>query len=365
MKKNENSLMPYKIIIRQFLATKFDSYINKRGNLATNLFVAFMAFALISPISQNTFSQVKPEWGGYLQMRFFDDFKSNAGFCIRRVKLWIDGPAPLVQNIYYRVQGIFRYQTGGAFMLQDVYGEYKTPFGFFRAGQFVPDFALERQQPDALIPLIERATPVNVLIPAGDNNARDIGIEMVLEPEHSGFHSSLGFYNGNGGNTKSNEDRQFLYTTRTSYTIRFSNAVSWSNGFSIAYRNKKNLSFPGILGTGEMFSGKDFRWGIETHFKSDRWEIQGEYLETHLDNQKYYGYYIFGNYDIDKFNEIVLSTEKLHVNNPSYQAEPWYICGYTHFFNGQKFKLMIDLRKQNLIGHSNYGGTVQVQMFFK
>ncbi len=331
--------------------------------MKSNLLLLF-ASAFLAFFPQALFSQSKVEWNGYLQTRFADDFRSDAGFCVRRAKLWLDGPAPVGDNIYFRMQGIFRYQTSGTFMLQDVYGEYRMPFGFVRAGQFVPDFSLERAQGDAFIPLIERAAVICALIPSGDTYARDIGAEFVLEPKESGFHTSFGIYNGNGGNTKSNEDRQFLYTNRTTYGIRFSNNLSWTNGFSIAYRDKRDLSFPGNLGNAKIFSGKDFRWGAETHLKSDRWEIQGEYIQADLENQKSYGYYVFGDYDFDNMNEVVLSTEKLEVVNPSYPSEPWYIGGYSHFFSGQKLKLMVDARTQYLSDRTNYGGTVQFQVFF-
>ena len=331
--------------------------------MKSNLLLLFTA-AILALFPQALFSQSKVEWNGYLQTRFSDDFRSNTGFSIRRAKLWLDGPAPVGENLYFRMQGIFRYQTSGTFMLQDVYGEYRMPFGFVRAGQFVPDFSLERAQGDAFIPLIERAAVVNSLIPSGDTYARDIGAEFVLEPKQSGFHTSFGIYNGNGGNTKSNEDRQFLYTNRTTYDIRFTDNLSWTNGFSLAYRDKKDLSFPGILGSGRTFSGEDFRWGLETHLKSNKWEIQAEYIQADLENDKSYGYYAFGDYDLDSLNQVVLSTEKLDVVYPSCATEPWYIVGYSHFFSGQKFKLMVDARTQYLSDRTNYGGTVQLQVFF-
>ncbi len=325
-------------------------------------FAAILSFLLL--FSKGSFSQTRPEWGGYLQTRFSDDFRSNTGFSIRRAKLWIDGPVPDVTNLSFRMQGIFRYQTSGTFMLQDVYGEYRMPFGFVRAGQFVPDFSLERSQSDAYLPLIERAAVDNALIPSGDAYARDIGAEIVVQPKGSALHTSFGIYNGNGGNTKSNEDRQFLYTNRTTYDIRFTDNLSWTNGFSVSYRDKKDLSFPSILGNGKTFSGTDFRWGLESHLKSKSWEIQGEYIQADLENQKSYGYYVFGDYDFDGLNEVVLSTERLQVLNPSCPGEPWYIAGYSHFFYGQTFKVMVDARTQYLSDRTNYGGTVQLQIFF-
>jgi hypothetical protein len=308
----------------------------------------------------------KPQWNGYAQIRLSDQFQKTAGFSIRRAKLWIDGPAPLIDSLFYRVQGIFRYQTIGTFMLQDVYAEYRLPFGFIRGGQFVPDFSLERAQGDAYLPLIERADVVNTLIPSGNTYARDIGAEFVVQPPRSGIHISAGIYNGNGGNTKSNEDRRFLYTNRTIYNIRFTDSFLWESGFSLAYRNKSGLKFPAILGKDSSFSGRDFRWGVETHMVADKWEIQSEYIRAYLNQRIAYGYYAFADYDLTPKNQIVLSIEKLKVPNPDSLSQPWYIAGYSHFFNGQKIKVMADAGAQFVNDDVvNYNAAVQFQIFFR
>lgn len=306
----------------------------------------------------------KITWNGYLQTRFSDNFLDNTGFSIRRAKVWVDGPTPVDSNLYFRMQGIFRYQTSGTFMLQDVFAEYRLPFGFVRAGQFVPDFSLERSQGDAYIPIIERAAVVNTLIPTASTYARDIGAEFVFQPKGSGFHTSFGIYNGNGGNAKSNEDRQFLYTNRTTYDIRFSDNLSWTNGFSVAYRDKKDLSFPGIFGSGRIFSGEDFRWGLESHLKSTRWDIQAEYIQADLADVRSHGYYVLGDYVCDSKNGIALSTEELNVPTPLCSPDPWYIVDYTHYFSGQKEKIIVDARTQHADNRSIYGATVQFQLYF-
>jgi hypothetical protein len=310
--------------------------------------------------------QTRPEWNGYAQIRLSDQFQKTAGFSIRRAKLWIDGPAPLIDSLFYRVQGIFRYQTSGTFMLQDVYAEYRLPFGFIRGGQFVPDFSLERAEGDAYLPLVERANVVNTLIPSGNTYARDIGAEFVVQPPRSGFHISAGIYNGNGGNTKSNEDMRFLYTNRTTYNFHFTDSFSWENGFSLAYRNKSGLKFPAILGKDSSFSGSDFRWGVETHMVADKWEIQSEYIRAYLNQRIAYGYYAFADYDLTPKNQIVLSIEKLNVPNPDSLSQPWYIAGYSHFFNGQKIKIMTDAGAQFVNDDVvNYSAVIQFQIFFR
>ncbi len=329
------------------------------------LYTITLTFTLIIFSFGNTLAAPqKIAWNGYLQTRCADNFLTNTGFSIRRAKLWIDGPAPVGNNLYFRMQGIFRYQTSGTFMLQDVYAEYKLPFGFVRAGQFVPDFSLERSQGDAYIPIIERAAVDNTLIPTASTCARDIGAEFVLQPVGSGFHTGFGIYNGNGGNTKSNEDRRFLFTNRTTYDVRLPNDLSWISGFSLAYRDKRGMSFPAILGSGTTFTGRDFRWGLESHLKSAEWEIQGEYIQADLGNVRAYGYYALGDLMCDSENEIALSAEVLNVPVPSCSPNPWYVIDYSHYFAGQKEKIMVDARTQHADNRSNYGATIQFQLFF-
>ena len=52
----------------------------------------------------------------------------------------------------------------------------------------MPDFSLQRKQPDYAIPLDERADVVNALVPGAETMARDIGLELKLtitKPVHS------------------------------------------------------------------------------------------------------------------------------------------------------------------------------------
>ena len=157
--------------------------------------------------------QAPVPWGGYIQARFAQS-NDVTGFSIRRTKLWLDGAAPVGKGFHYKVQGLFRPPNGGAFTLQDACLEYRTSMGFLRAGQMVPDFSLERSQPDAEIPLSERAAVINTLIPSATTGARDIGMEVALRPNAARWHATFGVFNGNGGNASQNEDRHFLGTGR-------------------------------------------------------------------------------------------------------------------------------------------------------
>ncbi len=167
--------------------------------------VHLIIITLIAAFQFNLFAQEKINWNGYLQFRFSDDYYNQAGFSIRRAKLWLNGSLPTANNNWsYKLQANFFQQSKYQFLLQDVYVKYST--GFFEAaiGQFVTDFSLQRKQSDYLIPLVERAAVINALVPASETMARDIGVEAKLILNNNGSFS-LGFFNGNGANNFSTQ----------------------------------------------------------------------------------------------------------------------------------------------------------------
>ena len=148
----------------------------------------------------------------------------------------MQGPVPSVEKLFFKVQGIFRTGAAGAFALQDFFAEYRGPFGRLRIGQMVPDFTLQRSQPDYLVPLVERAGVVNALIPGAMTLARDIGAQLFLGSTASPLHLSAGIFNGSGANHARGEEGDFLATTRVTYTRRLSPGVKGAVGVSGAYR---------------------------------------------------------------------------------------------------------------------------------
>ena len=321
-----------------------------------------LVLALLSAFATSSRANAQATWGGYLQTRFATDYRSSSGFSIRRAKLYTNGVAPFDSNLSVRVQAIFRWQNARTFTLQDAYAEYRFPALSVRAGQFVPEFCLQRLQPDAAIPVVERALVVDALIPSAESFARDIGLLLSVHPsEH--WEVSFGVFNGNGGNQAGNNDRRFLYVARPTFDAMPLDSVHVHGGLSFAYRNKRDMTFKKIFGTDVPFAGDDFRWGAEWSLSSTRWRLQAEYLQANLGAEKAWGYYIIGNVSLDVTDEAVGLVERFIDLDPSTTNHTWYGVGWNHYFAGNRFKIQCTARAQFVRGHNQYATTVQLQTY--
>lgn len=328
-----------------------------QGNRSLSL--ALVIFAMLAaPLP----SQAQLTWGGYLQSRFSSDFHITTGFSIRRAKLYTTAVAPFDTNLSARMQAIFRWQNAGTLTLQDVYAEYRLHGLSFRAGQFVPEFSLQRLQPDAAMPVVERALVVDALVPSAETYARDIGAQLALYPL-SHWRVTFGAFNGNGGNQCGNNDRQLLYVARSTFQASLSDSIQLHLGASFAYRNKSAMTFKKIFGTGVPFSGKDVRWGGEVRFASPWWSLQAEYLEANLEARKASGYYVLGSVFVDRANEIAGLVEKLQDLDPRTNDAAWYGAGWNHYFAENKFKTQLAARAQLSPEGNHYSATLQLQLY--
>ena len=301
-------------------------------------------------------------WHGYAQLRFAAG-RDTSGFSVRRAKAWVEGSAPGEARLHFRMQALFRAASGGTLVLQDVYAEYRAGGASLRAGQMVPDFSLQRSQADWRIPLVERASAVNALVPAAATLARDIGAQVTVARGH--WHASAGLFNGNGANHVANEDRKFLSTARATYTAHAWREIEWEVGGSAAYRRSSGLDFSGLLGGGgARFTGTDSRWGVESRVMGRRWQVQAEYLHARLDSASAWGWYALAAYSINTRSQLAASCEVLRAPNPVNANEPWYILAYNHFVAGDDAKLMFDARAQFANPRANYAAAAQLQLFF-
>ena len=327
------------------------------GNRSLSL--ALVIFAMLAAPSSG---QAQLIWGGYLQPRFSSDFLTTTGFSIRRAKLYTTAVAPFDTNLSARMQAIFRWQTAGTLMLQDVYAEYRLHGLSFRAGQFVPEFSLQRLQPDAAMPVVERALVVDALVPSAETYARDIGAQLALYPL-SHWHVTFGAFNGNGGNQSGNNDRQLLYVVRSTFQASVSDSIQVHLGASFAYRNKNAMTFKKIFGTTVPFSERDARWGGEVRFASPRWSLQAEYLQANLEARNASGYYILGSVFLDRTNEFAGLVEQLQDLDPTTNDAIWYGAGWNHYFAENKFKTQLAARAQLLPEGNHYTATLQLQLY--
>ncbi len=305
------------------------------------LFMILTVFILIN----SSFAQQKISWKGYLQYRFSDNYINQTYFSVRRAKFWLNGFIPEDDGSWsYKLQANFLQQVKYQFLLQDVLVNYKINSLEVTAGQFVPDFSLQRKQPDYSIPLDERAGVVNALVPGAETMARDIGVELKLADYKTGS-ISFGFFNGNGANNISNQ-RNFLYVNRGSLFLLNNPDSKLELGYNLSYRDAHNLQFSKIYGNNYSFTGNDFRFGFEGKLNIGDFELQSEYIEAHLGNQKAYGYYALIDYLILPKNLVTLSIEQLNDLNQSTIDDPWYVIGYSYLINGNNIKISLDNKFQ-------------------
>ncbi len=310
-----------------------------------------------------TFAQQKVNWNGYLQYRFSDNYLNQTNFSVRRAKFWVDGLLPADEgNWSYKLQANFLQQVKFQFLLQDVLVSYKINNFEVTAGQFVPDFSLQRKQPDYSIPLDERADVVNALVPGAETMARDIGIELKLADNKTGSFS-FGFFNGNGANTVSNQ-RNFLYVNRGSLFLLNNSKSKLELGYNLSYRDAHDLQFTKIFGNNFSFSGNDFRFGFEGKLNLGSFELQSEYIQANLGAKKAHGYYALADYLFAKKNLVTLSVEQYNDLNPSTVDDPWYVVGYSYLIKGNDIKLSLDNKFQFASNKTNALTTLQIQYFF-
>jgi phosphate-selective porin len=326
-------------------------------------FNSIFILLLISTLNLAQNADHKIEWNGYGQFRIYKLNNLSEGFMIRRTKLWVKGSVPKIDIMYYKVMGIFTYNRSGFFGLLDAYGEYRLGDGYLRFGQQIPEFSLQREQPDWKIPRVERASVINRLIPAAQSFARDIGVQIHLQPVKNVWQIAAGVFNGDGANLKKHDSANFLYSARSTAKINFAKNYSLHIGGSVSYRYALDQDFFLIFGRDNLFTGDDFRYGIESLLKLDKLELQAEYLEAHLGNKKAYGYYAYLNYNFSKKDQAIISFEQLSDLNENTDDSPWLIAGYNHLFASHKIKLMVSGGKQ-FNDNNNFSLTTQLQIFF-
>lgn len=303
------------------------------------------------------------EFHGYIQSRFTYNDGNSSSFMIRRAKLWMDGKAPMADNITYKMQVVYRSANDENFYFQDAFADVKWNFGFLRVGKFVPNFTLQRMQSDAFIPVLERANVINNLIHGDKSSAREIGVEGNFDLLNSNLKLSLGIFNGNQKVPGNNISNDLLYTTKISYNI-FNNKNTLANiGTSFGYRYSDNQTLSKIFPSNEIITGNDYRYGFQTEIKLNKFDFQSEFVNANIINKNAWGYYAYAGYYLSDDFQLLAQVEKYKDLNPTNSDNEWYLVGLNYYFT-QKNKLMADYKIQfNGDGNINIA-EIQYQIFF-
>ncbi|MGB9702366.1 MAG: porin [Candidatus Kapaibacteriota bacterium] len=302
---------------------------------------------------------------GYIQTRFTTDFDQSNDFMIRRGKLWVDGIAPGLDNVTYKMQFIYRSFKDEAFMFQDAFADvHFDNFGCFRAGRFIPDFMLQRMQPDYEIPYIERAIVINSLVHSTKSMARQIGVQYTYQTKQSPLHFSLGAFNANLESPGKNKDVNLLYTTHLQYNLYKNDYTLIEVGGSGSYRYANGITMSNIFNSNQIIVGNDYRWGFETQLNYKDFGFQSEYVQANINKEKAWGYYANVDFYFTKSIQGTVEMEKYNDLIPTTNDNEWYGLGLNYYFT-EKTKLMADFKTQFSSIKNNYLGELQFQVFFK
>ncbi|MGB9745420.1 MAG: porin [Bacteroidales bacterium] len=325
-----------------------------------------LAFLLISVIDFSISAQPENpcKWNGYFQTRFMSDFDKSTEFIIRRAKVWIYGNVPKANFISYKLQMVYRSYKDESLMFQDVYADIKSKkYGSLRTGRFVPDFMLQRMQPDYEIPLLERADVINSLVHNEKQMAREVGLQYMFQSDSLPVHFSLGVFNANVDKPAHNKDHSLLCTSRVTYAIINQNNIGLRLGVSGAYRHLHQTTLTTIYKADSLISGDDFRWGVETQLHWSNLEVQAEYVKANINKDKASGWYALADYTFRQKYQAVIFVQKYQALNPAINSNPLYGAGLNYKIT-EKTKLMADLRTQKSANKQNFIGEIQLQVFF-
>jgi len=277
------------------------------------------------------------------------------------MKFWLTSAKGFNNHWGFKIQTTISSNHNESFLLQDVYATYQLHKVKLRIGQFVPEFSLQRFQPDYVVPLAERSAVVNALIPNGSLGARDIGLEGGYTGPGKKLQTWLGVYNGYGIKRYQLNYQGILLTQKTAFLYADNHLYS---GYSVMYRKADQLQLKSVLPDSVLFTGNDIRFNIFTRFITGKWQFQAEYFRASLEQKMADGYYILASLTLSK-NQIVTSWNKYNDLIANTDNNPVIHFGYNRLVNGNKLKLMVDdgirFTRQSI---DNQFLTLQMQLFF-
>lgn len=311
-------------------------------------------------LAQQTSSANRLNWQGYVQVRGATDLDTLHEFSLNRLKFWLSGRHQLGKGqLLWHTKVLFSSHVGRNPLLLDAYLGYKTGRWQLLVGQQIPDFSLQRAQPDYLIAENLRTRTVATLVPASFSAARDIGLQVKYWLPDKRGHIAAGIFNGTGANRFSLSADHYLFTGRVVYRI-LDQAWHLDAGASYMQRSFTDQRFIPITLTGEQLSGFDRRYGVEVAAGNDRWQWQGEYIMARLAGRLTRGGYVQGQCLLGKRHMLFASVEDYR--NDWQQADTqYYTLGYSYRMAGDIAKITVDYRLANDLTNKQTSNLLIVQ----
>lgn len=299
-------------------------------------------------------------WQGYAQVRGSSDLDTAYNFSINRLKFWIAGTHDFGKGQFiWHAKVIYSSKLGKYPALLDGYIGYKLNNWQLLLGQQIPDFSLQRSQPDFLIPENLRTRTVASLVPSSSTFARDIGIQLKHSFDNNKGHISLGIFNGSGANEIRLSGNHYLLSSRLVYKII---DQSWyvNVGTSFMNRSFQNQAFFPITLEPTELTGNDSRYGFELETGNKYWQFQAEYISANITNQNTCGGYIHGQRLLAQKHFVFFNLED-YTNDWQNSHTQYYTLGYSYHFVGDIAKITIDNRLVNNFSDNKWSDLLIVQ----
>jgi phosphate-selective porin OprO and OprP len=332
-------------------------------------------------------SELKLVLGGYIQVNFEDGdvsaFEGRFGmtalkdrFRLRRARINLTGD--FAENFDFKVEGDFENSDGisssrTAFEATDIFVNWhQFPEAQIKVGQWKAPFGLEQLTPDPSLIIIERSLPTGAITPE-----RQIGVQLWGQPfaniwpdEKDLLTYYAGIFNGNGRNTTTNDNNNFMYVGRVESTL-FKNVFGKDSYLKLGadVLNSRDDKGTNISQTLNLLVNADgslspyvlpgaaerTAWSVDAWFKLGPFDLIGEYLEEYVDgrtvngvapgfaNFTTNGYYITAAYFlIPKKLQAAVRWEDLNPGQMGSDGIHSITGGLNYYIHGDDIKLMVN-----------------------
>jgi phosphate-selective porin OprO and OprP len=333
-------------------------------------------------------SEFKLVLGGYIQANFEDGdvsaFEGRFGmtalkdrFRLRRARINLTGD--FAENFDFKIEGDFENSDGissgrTAFEATDIFVNWhQFPEAQIKVGQWKAPFGLEQLTPDQYLIIIERSLPTGAITPE-----RQIGVQVWGKPftnvwpdEKDLLTYYAGIFNGNGRNTTTNDNNNFMYVGRLELlpfkgklfgqdsslklggdvlNSRDDKGTNISQTLNLLVNADGSLSPFVLPGAAERTA-----WSVDAWFNLGPFDLIGEYLEEYVKGRTVNGvapgfadfttngYYVQGSYFlIPKKLQAAVRWEDLNPGQMGSDGIHSITGGLNYYIHGDDIKLMVN-----------------------
>jgi phosphate-selective porin len=333
-------------------------------------------------------SELKLVLGGFIQMNFEDGdvsaFEGRFGltalkdrFRLRRARINLTGD--FAEQFDFKIEGDFENSDGissgrTAFEATDIFVNWhQFAEANVKVGQWKAPFGLEQITPDTSLYIIERSLPTGAITPE-----RQIGVQVWGKPFASVWPDQkdlltyyAGIFNGNGRNTTTNDNNNFMYVGRLESTLfkakmwgqdsylklgadvlnsRDDKGTNISQTLNLLVNADGSLSPFVLPGAAERTA-----WSVDAWLKLGPFDLIGEYLEEYVNGRTVNGappgfadfttngYYVQGSYFlIPKKLQAAVQWQDLNPGQRGNDGIHSITGGLNYYIHGDDLKLMVD-----------------------